>query len=89
MPCGRMGFGLANLWALAGENVQQKPDSEAADKVFTHCPECNWKITGDFSWCPKCGRRLRPFQCEYCKNYFSREKSECPHCGAPPAQMET
>lgn len=85
MPCGRMGSGLASLWAIAGERKQNFIDSAESDKVLVHCPECHWQITGNFASCPKCGTRLKPFRCEYCDSIFPRDLSECPHCGAPAA----
>lgn len=85
MPCGRMGSGLASLWTLAGEQEQKITNPGDSDKTFVHCPECNWQITGNFTWCPKCGTRLKPIQCEYCKSSYSKDLSECPHCGAPAA----
>lgn len=83
MPCGRMGFGLAGLWTLAGEQKQKITNSAQDDRALVHCPECNWEITGNFSWCPKCGTRLKPFQCAYCDSIYPRNLPECPHCGAP------
>jgi len=83
MPCGKMGSGLASLWAIAGERKQNFPNSTNNDNGLVNCPECNWEITGSFSWCPKCGTRLKPFHCGYCDSIFSKDLSECPHCGAP------
>lgn len=86
MACGGMGSGLAKLWALAGEQDLKVSDTQDENKKFVKCPECNWEITGSFTWCPKCGTRLKPFQCAYCNSIYSRELSECPLCGAPAAQ---
>lgn len=85
MPCGRMSSGLASLLVMAGEQKQRTFDSGDPMRGIVNCPQCNWEITGSFSWCPKCGTRLKPFQCAYCNSFYSRELSECPHCGATAA----
>lgn len=84
MPCGGMGNGLANLWAVAGKQVKEHDTvSEETSTEQTRCPDCGWHITGDFSWCPQCGARLQPYQCEYCEGTVPKNLSECPRCGAP------
>ena len=80
MSCGRMGTGLAGLWAIGGK-LTQKDMPDTSEEA--HCQECGWGITGGFSWCPQCGARLKPYRCEYCRGMTPRDAQECPHCGAP------
>ena len=84
MPCSGMRNGLAGLWAIAGKQVE-KTDAAPGEKPTeqTRCPDCGWRITGDFSWCPQCGSRLKPYQCEYCQGTVPKDYHECPRCGAP------
>ncbi len=84
MPCGGMRHGLADLWAVAGKQVSDTdPTLEETSTEQTRCPDCGWYITGDFSWCPQCGARLKPYHCEYCQGTVPKNFSECPRCGAP------
>ena len=85
MPCGGMRPGLAALWALGSEQVQKDGLDSQEVKNWAKCPECGWQITGEFSWCPKCGTRLSPYQCDYCRGIVPKDQQECPRCGAPVA----
>ena len=83
MPCGGMHSGLADLWAIGGnQSIKDKQSSEKINNL-TSCPECGWRSTGDFSWCPQCAARLRPWQCAFCQSTIPPQAQECIHCGAP------
>ena len=88
MPCGG-GFrsGLASLWAIAGQSNSEDDTFPHQDDVQTRCPDCGWKITEAFLWCPQCGNRLRPYQCDYCKGHIPKDAVDCPRCGAPVAKV--
>jgi len=84
MPCGG-GFrpGLANLLAIGGQSNTEDELLPNHDDFRTRCPDCGWKITDEFSWCPQCGNRLKPYQCDYCKGTLPKDAVDCPRCGAP------
>ncbi|MBW6466120.1 MAG: zinc ribbon domain-containing protein [Brevefilum sp.] len=50
---------------------------------MTACPDCGWKITNDFHWCPQCGVRIKPIQCTFCSGWVPQGMDSCPRCGAP------
>lgn len=83
MVCGKSGMGLAALLAIGGKAVGFDPATSQIPDLLTKCPECGWEVALDFSWCPKCGFRLSPYQCEYCRSMVPKALDECAHCGAP------
>lgn len=83
MPCGGSRSGLAGLWAIGGKLVQGEESAPNRISGQTRCPDCGWRIAGDFDWCPQCGLRLKPYQCDYCQGTILQDIQECPRCGAP------
>ena len=83
MPCGGMHDGLAGIWAIGGALLKEGKTAPNAAKDLSRCPNCAWKITVDFDWCPSCGLRLKPYQCGYCRGTVMTSAQECPRCGAP------
>jgi len=82
MPCG-------GRFNLLGSIMEQFPISGQEDKTGrvyegqTQCPKCELAVDDRFTWCPKCGARLVPFQCEYCRVTVPSGAQTCPSCGAP------
>lgn len=81
MHCGggRAYKGLLNL-LKEEEKDENRHSPEGSSSV---CPECGYKISGRFDWCPQCGSRLMPYACEYCQGIIPRDAINCPRCGAP------
>ncbi len=83
MRCGGSRSGLMGLLiagtALAALPVEIRPERE----FLTKCPHCSYAIKGDFTWCPQCGSRIKPYSCDYCEGSVPISAESCPHCGAP------
>ena len=50
-----------------------------------HCPHCQFEVTADFQFCPKCGKKLSR-DCPQCGYVCPLEFRYCPKCGAGVAQ---
>jgi RNA polymerase subunit RPABC4/transcription elongation factor Spt4 len=83
MPCGNFGSGLAGLWAVGGRMVKRDESDAPTANQQTRCPDCSFGLSEKFSWCPRCGSRLKSFTCDYCQGTVPDNEEECPHCGAP------
>ena len=81
MHCGggRAYKGLLTLLKDEGVETSRPFQNEYA----LACPECGHEINGMFNWCPRCGSRMVPYQCEYCQGIIPRDARTCPGCGAP------
>ncbi len=56
--------------------AEQKPEKESR-----FCPYCDEEIVEiSFPYCQACG--ITVFCCPECRKPVSRDKKECPHCGA-------
>ena len=56
--------------------AEQKPEKESR-----FCPYCDEEIVEiSFPYCKVCG--VTVFYCPECRKPVSRDKKECPHCGA-------
>jgi hypothetical protein len=45
-----------------------------------HCPQCNAEVEPNFSFCPRCRRRLQP-ACPHCQRSLAPGDKFCPYCG--------
>jgi predicted RNA-binding Zn-ribbon protein involved in translation (DUF1610 family) len=90
MHCGGRRSGLLTALLVGSQLARDRSDSEphpasqaASQADPVQCPTCGWRIDKDYAWCPQCGARLQPFQCEYCRSMVPAEAENCTHCGAP------
>ena len=79
MPCG----GRFNVLGDVLETLRQPRERDNGTGAHIQCPECGWALNKHFTWCPSCGFRLVPTQCEYCNGLVPRDAQNCPGCGAP------
>ncbi len=83
MHCGRSRGGFLGL-LIAGTALAARPVSDQSSRETTaKCSSCGRVIEGNFTWCPNCGIRMRPYPCDYCQGLVPVEAEDCPHCGAP------
>jgi len=83
MPCFGMGSDLIKLGSLILPEAVPALSGRQETRVRVNCPECGWEITSDFTWCPQCGVRTKPYQCAYCRGWVPVGMEVCPRCGAP------
>jgi len=57
---------------------QDNQDSELGNVI---CGNCQFNISEDFEFCPKCGKRLTPQICKKCKAELKSNYKFCPKCG--------
>jgi RNA polymerase subunit RPABC4/transcription elongation factor Spt4 len=85
MPCLGLGLDLLNLAQIKAPDAVQRSSEREGTGAQVRCPECAWEITQEFTWCPQCGLRMKPYQCVYCRSWVPVGLDACPHCGAPEA----
>jgi len=82
MPCGGRFNLLEGVRVILQDSLEIDKDT-AAKMDQSHCPDCGLAISKNFTWCPGCGYRLFPYQCDYCGGQVPRNADLCPRCGAP------
>jgi RNA polymerase subunit RPABC4/transcription elongation factor Spt4 len=46
----------------------------------TTCPQCHYRVNGEFQLCPNCGTKLRR-PCPRCEHLLELGWNVCPYCG--------
>lgn len=60
------------------EEGEGEDDGEGED--FHHCPHCNYLVSSEFRFCPKCAIELTK-TCTACNKQIRTEWVICPYCG--------
>jgi hypothetical protein len=70
-------IGLIIYLIIRSETIQ-KPTRESSASTCSHCGK---PVTGNFTFCPHCGKSLKTL-CPKCKEEIQEGWKACPHCGA-------